>query len=483
MNKKKNFVTALILQIITMLSGLILPRIIVGTFGSEINGMVSSITQFLSFISLLEGGLGAVVLAELYRPIEENDDQMINNILLSCQKFFSQLSVVFVVYTVIVSILYGIAESDKYGFSFVCLLVYILSFSTLVQYLFSITNKLLLQAQQKIYLVNIVMAITVLLNLIVSVILVIIYPEIHLIKLGSGIVYLLQPILFNLLVDKKYRIKKNIKFHTEYIMKNRWDGFAQNLAHFINLNTDIAVITIFLSLVDVSIYSIYMLAITALRSIIASITNSYQSALGKYYVQQNYTQLIKSFDKFDNINTMISISLFCTCLLLINPFASIYTTGITDANYYQPVFALIIILANLIYCIREPYRFVVLAAGKFRETNFGAVLEAALNLGISIVLVDKMGLIGVAIGTLVAVSYRFFYFVHFLKKDILYKNYKIYFSRWIKILVLVLMNVIIYWKVRFRIDNFQNFVIYGLIIFAIETILSYLIFIKMYSKN
>ena len=71
MNNKKNAFSSLLLQFATIIQGLVLPRLILGAFGSEINGLVSSITQFLSFISLLEGGLGAVVLAELYGPIEK----------------------------------------------------------------------------------------------------------------------------------------------------------------------------------------------------------------------------------------------------------------------------------------------------------------------------------------------------------------------------------------------------------------------------
>lgn len=94
MNKRKNLLSALLYQITHLIYGLVVPRLILGSFGSELNGMVSSITQFLSFISLLEGGLGAVVLAELYTPIEENDDNRIKGILYSCQSFLDRKSVV-----------------------------------------------------------------------------------------------------------------------------------------------------------------------------------------------------------------------------------------------------------------------------------------------------------------------------------------------------------------------------------------------------
>ena len=60
MNNRKNFVSALLAQFVHIIYGLVVPRIILGSFGSNVNGLVSSINQFLSFITLLEGGLGAV---------------------------------------------------------------------------------------------------------------------------------------------------------------------------------------------------------------------------------------------------------------------------------------------------------------------------------------------------------------------------------------------------------------------------------------
>lgn len=71
MNNRKNLITSIVYQFSVIISGLILPRLLISTFGSEINGLVSSITQFLSFITLFEGGVGAAVLAELYLPIEK----------------------------------------------------------------------------------------------------------------------------------------------------------------------------------------------------------------------------------------------------------------------------------------------------------------------------------------------------------------------------------------------------------------------------
>ena len=73
--KKKNIallntITSLILQVLTLINGFIIPRIILVYFGSEVNGLVSSLTKFLSYIALLEGGVTGVVMANLYKPLD-----------------------------------------------------------------------------------------------------------------------------------------------------------------------------------------------------------------------------------------------------------------------------------------------------------------------------------------------------------------------------------------------------------------------------
>ena len=62
MDKKTrlNMISSLGLQFITILSGFIIPRQILLVFGSDINGLINSLTQFLNYISLVEGGLGSV---------------------------------------------------------------------------------------------------------------------------------------------------------------------------------------------------------------------------------------------------------------------------------------------------------------------------------------------------------------------------------------------------------------------------------------
>ncbi|MCR1949354.1 hypothetical protein NSA25_16090 [Erysipelatoclostridium ramosum] len=447
MKNKLNIITSLLYQIVIIISGLIIPRLIISTFGSETNGLISSIKQLLSFISLFEGGIGAVILASLYKPIEEKNTLRISQIIYVSSKFFRKVSYFFIIYTIILSFAYPILINNNFEYLFIILLIFILSINTLMQYMFSVTNKLFLQADQKLYLVNIISTFSVLGNVILTVISIHINPNVLFVYLSSSIIYIIQPIIYSCYMKKTYKLI--YKPHLENnIIPNTKSGFSQNLAHFINMNTDIIVITVLTSLSEVSVYSVYMLAFTALRSLISTITNSYQSVLGKYIAKNDLSNLKKIFEKFEVNIWVISIVLFSTCLQLINPFITLYTNGINDVNYIRPIFALLMILAQFMYCSRESYRMLILAAGKFKETNFGSYMEAFLNISISIILVFKLGLVGVAIGTLIAILYRLIYFILFLKKEIICLKTITFISMMVVSTIVFTINSIIYFNFK-----------------------------------
>lgn len=70
---------------------------------------------------------------------------------------------------------------------------------------------------------------------------------------------------------------------------------------------------------------------------------------------------------------------------MILPFVSIYMKGVTDANYIVPSFAVLIVLANASYCLRMPYNTVIFAAGHFKQTQASSVIEASINVVVSII--------------------------------------------------------------------------------------------------
>ena len=203
-----NMISGVVLQFFTLVSGFILPKIILTCFGSEVNGLVSSLNQFLSYITLVEGGITGVIVANLYKPIVEQDNNKISSILVTADRFYKKIGALFIAYSVILSIIYPLHFKTEFTFSYVCSLTLILSLTLLIQYMYSLTLRTLLNADKKGYVVNFTQTLIVIFNVLFALISVFIYPSIHVLKLISGSLFLLQPLIFNRYVKKNYKIVK-----------------------------------------------------------------------------------------------------------------------------------------------------------------------------------------------------------------------------------------------------------------------------------
>lgn len=423
-----NIVSSLTLQIFTFISGLIIPRIILVYFGSEVNGLITSLNQFLSFISLVEGGLGSIVLASLYKPIQKNDNKEIASVLYTANQFYFQVAIVFITYSVIITLLYPYIANTNFDAKYIGLMSGILCLNMIVQYYLSISNRLYLEASKRGYIVYNTQSILIVITTFGTALLVRFVPNIFALKFYRVLVYSLQPIIFNYFTSK-YISRAKCEFENKDLKEKRWSGLGQNIAFFIHSNTDVAVLTIFSSLTSVSIYSVYSMIVVGLRTVVITIKNGFNPVLGEALAKNDKDQLTRQFNIFEFIMDNVSIVVFgCTARLIV-PFVSLYTQGIQDADYKQPIFALILVLSELIFCMREPHLSLDYDAGKFKETQFGAYGEAIINLISSVILVNKFGIIGVAIGTLIAVIFRTIYHVYYNKKNVINRDIILFLKR------------------------------------------------------
>lgn len=465
-NIKINSISSLILQIATILQGLILPRLILSTFGSNINGLVSSINQFLSFFSVLEGGITGVLLAALYGPVAKRNNKKISEIICAANKFLKKLAFGFLAYTIILSIVYPFTTS-KFSWIFTSSLVLIISITMFIQYYFTIMPQMLIRADNKVYVYNVVCLVFIILNVGLTFVCIRLFPEIHLIKFLSALAYIIQPVIMNHYTRKHFVIDKSVNAD-ENIIKNRWNGFGINIANIITSNTDVIVLTLFSNLVTVSIYTIYYSIVNSLKNLIMSIGYGYQSLTGQQIANHETDKLNHYFNQYEFVIFNISGIAFSACISLIVPFIMIYTTGVKDANYQQPLFAFLICLALYVLSIREPYIVMTYNAGLFKETQNYAYIEAILNIVISIILVKAFGLIGVAIGTVISALYRYIATLLFLQKNVL--NRRVWDS--IKKLLIYMIPFIISLAYGYHLINQQLSIIQWVIQAIIFTCIS-----------
>ena len=428
--KKKMMMNVLIgglYQIITVICNFILPKFFLKYYGSSVNGLVSSISQFLTLVTLCECGVGAVVQSAMYKPLAEHDNNSLSEIVISSSSFFRKIIYILIVYTIGLVIFYPLITIDSFDYMYTATLIMILSFSYFAQYYLFLTYRLLLNADQLGFIQLIIHSIALIVNTILSIVLIKLRMSIHIVKLVSSLVFICQPITLKLYVHKHYNLNLKIKFQGEPI-KQKWNGFAQHIANVVLTNTDTTVLTLFSTLANVSIYSVYYLIVHGVRSVLLSMTTGIQAMFGNMYAKKEIELLSDTFSTVTWIINFAVTTIFTITGIMMVPFVSVYTRGVTDANYIQPTFSVLITLAYAMYCIRLPYNMLVFAAGRYKQTQWSSIIEAVLNILISVISVNKFGLNGVAAGTLFAMLYRTTYFAFYISKHIIKKKVSDYFK-------------------------------------------------------
>jgi len=426
---KKNFITYMVRQLIVIVCGLVIPRLLIQNFGSEVYGATMSIAQFLSYITLLQAGIGSVVKATLYKLIADDNRDGISGVMGEARHFFRLVAIVFLIYTFILAIFYkSVAHFEALDWLSTFMLVIALSISTLMEYYLGIVNTLFLYANQKNYIVYIIDMTAVVLNAVLVVVLVHLHVGIIGIKLVSSMVFVLKPIAMFLYVQKKYQVtyKRN---STKQYLTQKWSGLSQHIAFFLHSNTDVAMLTLFSNLKNVSVYAVYSLVVSYIKNICTSIVTDNEAVFGDMLARGEQKQLKSSFEQYDLLMSTVAGVFFSTTAVMVIPFVRLYTQNVSDANYIVPVFAFIFILSEYLYCLRIPYHNIIIAAGHFKETQMGAYGETAINIVLSLLLVHKFGLVGVVIGTLVAVVFRFVYYAFYLSRNILMRPKSLFFKR------------------------------------------------------
>ena len=417
---KLNIFASLLLQVVSGVCGLILPRFILAAYGSEANGLVASVTQLLGYTVLLEGGIGGVMRAALYKPLANNDMAGVSGIYHQIRRSFRRISYIFIGFAAILAIVMKFLVDTQFDWLYVFTMVLILGFSTYFSYYCSIPQNILLAADQKLYIIQFTQTISIIANLLTCLFVIYLGGGIHAVKLASAVVLLLKPIVLYICVKRKYQLCKTANMDDVSIPQKR-DGLTHHLSYFIHRNTDIVILSIFSSLANISVYTIYNTVINILEQLLLSIASGLSGAIGSLLAREEIKRLNQLVNRYEAWNNALATAMATVCAILILPFISIYTNGVTDAQYNQPAFAYLMIAGSYAYSVRHPFGCIVSAAGHYRETKAGAISEMAINLGLSLLLVKPLGLVGVAFGTVVAMSFRTFHTVWYLSKNILHR--------------------------------------------------------------
>lgn len=471
------------LEVVTAVCSFILPRLMLANFGSAYNGITQSISQFIGCVALLKSGIGSVTRVALFKPLAQNDSYGISEVTNATERFMRKIAGIFFVALFAFAVVYPFFVQEDFEWFSAFSLVLILSISTVAQYCFGMTYQMVLQADQRYYVISLATMVSTILNTIVAAILILEGCTIHIVKLGSAIVFILPPLFYYFYVRKKYRIQKEVPPNYE-VISQRWDAFGQELANFIIMNTDVIVITVILGVKEVSVYTIYYMIANAVKKLIKAVSTGTSSAFGNMLAKNEKQVLKNRFGQYELLIFMMSTLLFTIAGLLFIPFIRLYTSGITDVNYIRPVFAVLVCISSYFMCTKLPYEQLVYAAGEFKKTKKMAYMEAVLNISLSVILSHFIGLSGVVIGSSVAALYRTIRYDMFVSKHILERSWKEIFAMLLYTVLIVSVSTAAtsYLPIG-RITSYVGFFAWAVVVSVLVAIITCIITVIMYRKK
>ncbi len=405
----KNMLSNIILQVIISISGIILPRFFIAGYGSEMNGLISSINQFITYMGLVEAGIGSAAIVSLYKPLADKDHYRINRILSGAKRFYFKSGYIFLSLVVALIIFYPMLRNNSIDSWVVRWMILILAGSGIVDYFLLGKYRVLLTADQRSYVITSAQSIGTILNTVITIGLIQIHANVLLVKLVATLVYVLRFIIIYAYARRHYTYINFREKPDKNAFKQRWDVLAHQISNMVVSNTDMITLTVFggaKALLEVSVYSVYNLVGYALFSLMNAFNSGLTASFGEIISKGEKKTLENTFSNYEYMYfTLQSICYTCMSILIL-PFVSVYTAGITDAVYVRPVVAAMFCVIGYAQTIRTPGLTIICAAGHYTQTRNRALLEAAINLVVSIALVRPLGMVGVLIGTICSYAYR-----------------------------------------------------------------------------
>ncbi len=417
MNRKKfiyNIVFGFGGQLIILALGIVVPRLILKSYGDDANGFTNAIGQIFTYLALIEAGVGQSALQALYKPIVSDDREKTSKILCATKNSFKRLTYIYILAVFVFALIYplfvlkddlsviAVMGSEYLG---AVLIILLNGFANAISfYCISALKQLFIADGRNYIIVNITTFIRVL-GSVVKIFLVNIGVNLVIVQLAALGVTILDVSIYLYVYNKKYPWIEKKCIPDYESQKERNSFLVHELANAIFCSTDMIVLSVFCNLKVVSIYAIYNMIFTAINGLINSIHSGCYYVLGQTYNQEK-ERYSKVHDCYDVYYMAFVFSMMTVTYILIIPFIKLYTAGATDLNYVDNILPVMFCLINLLSSCRITNSNLIKISGHAKPTIIRAVAEAVINLGVSLIAVQFMGIYGVLLGTIVALLYR-----------------------------------------------------------------------------
>ncbi len=436
MRKKKsfrNFVTSFFPYLIVLILGFVKIDVFLSTLGEEIYALNQLFFQLFAYISLAEAGACTYIIQLYYKHFVNGDKEKIKETYQGSKRFLTKVAIAVLIIGSIVSFSLGFLTNNHLSLVYMQIVFMLFILRSVIEYLM-MSPKLVMQADQKLYKINIVYYIFKIAELVFEIGLLLMGFDYIITLLSSMLLRYLTYVFINKRVFKEYPWLRDKIAKTDVKIKGVNNMFIHRIAEAVHYNTDIILTSSFLSPFLVTIYSSYNYITKYLTDGIDLIGNSISSSVGNVVYKENREENKRILDELLVIYLVFATFLSVVTYIMINSFINLWI----GEKYIFSTAALILLILNFFIVIaRKPLNIYFYSAGWFKETRLIVCLEAVVNLVLSILLVFKYGIVGILFATTISMlTTTFWYIPKFVLKDNLNMSLIKYFGRFILAIIL-----------------------------------------------
>lgn len=401
MKKSKTLLNAIFLAIFTVIKiifNFIIVKVTIINYGSEINGFNNTVLSILNYLNLMEAGVGAATIYSLYNPLINDDRKKINSIMSFTNKFFKKIAIWMSLIMLVVSIVYPLTVKDLTDKPLGTYIIIVYAVVNISNYFYDSKYKLLYNANKNLYFATISDTISYTISRIAFIVACICKWEFY-ITISTLLMDMVIRMIITTVINKKYYSWIDLKEKPDKsIWNNSKNVFVQKIATLVFNSTDLILITNILGAKQASIYAVYNLVKNGLVSIMSVIENSPIASLGQAFSKNEEIKKAKeNYHIFESISVLLTTVFTCCWMLLILPFIKLYTQNINDISYINVGLAITIGIQFMLTYYRMPQAVLANVTGLFNETKKVYLLEAIINLVISVLLIFRLNMLGVII--------------------------------------------------------------------------------------
>ena len=474
---KYNLLVGMFGQAAALILGIIVPRLTLRNYGSEINGLLTSVTNIYAYIAIVEAGITAASCQALYRPIAEKNYNQANSVLAATNIYYQKTGRMYLGAIAVFAALYPALIRTGIPYKTTVLVILFNGLGNVINFFFHGKYLILLKADGRNYVRAGMEVFTNAAKQLLKILLIAQGFDVVHVQFAAMLVSFAQMVYISWYIKKNYLWIDMTCEPDMQSVSHRKNVLIHEINYLITSNVDVVLLTVFKSLKMVSVYSLYALLFGTLNKVLHVIKETFEFKIA-YYYHKNWEKFLDVFESYEVYYTAFSFALYTIAHFFILPFMKLYTAGITDVEYIHTLYPILFVLVGLLSTGRYPSAAMIHISGHFKQTQNSATIESAINILVSVILIHRFGIIGVLIGTVVSSCYRTVYLIGYVNKNIIKRkslnSYKCWLASFCVYLVVMYVNQFIHW----RLDSYGRILMYC-VPYAMAVVALYILVISL----